>query len=362
MSHQSQETLGREVANDRDLDSVPATNADRPLPAEVARRQRGHRSPLRRSVKHLRRQAMAQVAVLLVFAIGRLPRRLTAVTADVMGFLAWHLLRSERRRAIAQISVAMGESTTHEERRAIARGVFRHFTYIILENLVFGRWGYRRIHRDVEFRDWDRLTKVVDELHERDRGVIVIAPHLGNWELIGSLGCRIWGNAVCVGKRYRVPAYDRLVYRNRQRMGVDTMYSDEAFLKGIRLLKRRGLLGLLPDLDARRHPGLFVPFFGMPAYTSEGPAKLALRLGTPLLPIACVAEGSAYRFIWERPIFPEDYADSEDPVEALTRDWLAGIERLIRRYPDQWVWMHKRWNSTPDSIARRHLARGTQAG
>lgn len=339
-------------------DSPPPDSPPR-IPPEIARKPRSQpKSAWRRTLKHARRAGVSHLAVALVKLAALIPRRLTDPVSRILGSIAWVVLPSERSRTLSQLSVALSADATLAERRRIGKGVFRHFSYLILECLVFGRWGYRRLHRDVEFHDWDRLTDVVNSLQERGKGVIVVAPHLGNWELIGSLGCRKWGNSVCVGKRYSIPAYDRLVYGNRHRMGVDTLYSDEPIIKGVRLLRRRGVIGLLPDLDARRYSGVFARFFSLPAYTSDGPATLALRLGAPLLPLACVREGRGYRFVWEDPIFPEDYAEignveNGGAVQRITQDWLTRVERLIRRYPEQWVWMHKRWNSTPESVARR---------
>jgi KDO2-lipid IV(A) lauroyltransferase len=131
-------------------------------------------------------------------------------------------------------------------------------------------------------------------------------------------------------------------------VGLTTIYRDESPRELLRRLHRNEVIGILPDQDIDSLNGIFVEFFGRPAYTPVAPAKLALACRAPILPNFLVRlPGGRYRILVEDPIRPEEYAGRPDAVEAVTTAWMKACEKVIRRYPDQWSWMHDRWKTRP---------------
>ncbi|MEM7263777.1 MAG: hypothetical protein AAF488_17445, partial [Planctomycetota bacterium] len=269
-----------------------------------------------------------------------------------LGYLASFALRKEFRRAEEQLEQAFPDHTTQAERRKIARGVFRHFGKFAMEMPVFLRWGAERIRSSFEFDGFDEVNRSVRHLMGEGNGIIVVVPHMGNWELASCVGSHHWPS-LSIAKRYKVPGYQRLVDASRRRLGGTIVYQDEPMLTVVRHLKRGGLLGLLPDLDAKRLSGIFVPFFGRDAYTTDSVAQLSIKLGCPIVSLWCVRDGADFRFECSRAIRPEEAEGHDDPERELTLRWLGEVEGAIRRHPDQWVWLHDRYHSTPETLARR---------
>jgi len=271
---------------------------------------------------------------------------------ELLGTIGWLLLRSERRRAEERLAIAFPDRTTAKERRRLSLAVFRHFGRLICEVPVFVGWGRMRLKQEFEFRGLDIVESEVRKLLDEGNGLIVVAPHIGNWELVGSLGSHDWSTVV-IAKRYKVEGYQRLMHECRERLGCHVVYQDDTMMPVVRHLRRGGVLGILPDLDAKRLSGIFVPFFGKPAYTTDSVAQLSLKLGCPVVVSWCVREGEDYRLEMTSAIRPESMSGSEDPVRDLTLAWLGEVEGVIRRYPEQWVWLHDRWHSTEESLAAR---------
>ena len=136
-------------------------------------------------------------------------------------------------------------------------------------------------------------------------------------------------------------------------------------MRVIRLLRDGQMVSMLVDLDIRAMDGVHVPLLGEDAHTTTAPARMALKTGSVLLPYFLVrSAGNSYRFEWEDPIqisAGESELQEEEQVLMLTRKMNESIERAIRRHPEQWVWMHRRWRSTPEVIMERK-AREQSAG
>jgi Kdo2-lipid IVA lauroyltransferase/acyltransferase len=273
-------------------------------------------------------------------AIGRrIPLPLGRVLGRALGWLAWHVARRERRRALANIAIAFPEWPEPERRRTI-RAMFRHLGMSLFETLWLpnlddaGR---------AERTTMENVDALLDHLRA-GRGVIAITGHCGNWEWVANVVANL-GYPLTVLQRERTEeGVNDIVAAVRAAGNVRTIDrgSTSAAREMIQALRSGGMLAFLIDQNIRAE-SVKVPFFGRPALTPIGPAKLAIRTGAVVAPIFIERRGATHHV---RFIDPIATSRSDDPV-ALTARMTAEIEAQIRRAPEQWVWMHDRWRERP---------------
>jgi KDO2-lipid IV(A) lauroyltransferase len=255
----------------------------------------------------------------------------------LFGRLGWWFGRRDRRRALEHLALAFPERPA-AERRALARAAFRHQGMNLAEDLHLLSRGCADVARYVETEGWERVAA----LRAAGTGVLIVTGHCGNWELLAAaINCRGLGMRV-VARALDEPELQDLLVAFRRRFGSESIERGRpgAARELLRAL-REGALGMLIDQDTRVE-GVWVPFFGRPAYTPVGAAKVALRPGVAAVPA----------FIERRPdgthlarfLPPLDLPPDETAATALMTQ---AIEAQIRRRPEQWVWMHRRWRRQP---------------
>jgi KDO2-lipid IV(A) lauroyltransferase len=211
-------------------------------------------------------------------------------------------------------------------------------------------WLWHAQPQDVEnLCELDGSENFFDAL-EGERGVIFATGHCGTWEIL-SARLPIAGIPLTTAARQLDdPRVDRLVTSLRSRFGTEIILRGPAAGKQmVRALAGNRVAALLIDQDIRDIPGVFVPFFGRPAWTPSGGAMLAIRRGCPVIPgfIHRLPDGTHKAEIHPPLPIPVD-GSLEDRVEELTAAATAVIERQIRAHPEQWVWMHRRWRTQPE--------------
>jgi KDO2-lipid IV(A) lauroyltransferase len=293
----------------------------------------------RAEVRARRGRIVYRLLVVLSAIVQRLPFGVARACGVALGHVAWHVLRRERRLAMNNLAQAF-PAWPAGKRNATARAMFHHLGRIVFEMLWLPRFDAATRERTTEVVGLEQFR----ELMRRGKGAIAITAHHGNWE---------WA-AVCVAsygidltalQRERNEAdINRFVTELRTRHGIRTIDrgSVSAAREMIQSLRRGGLLAFLIDQNIRAESAK-VPFFGRPALTPLGPAKLAIRTETPIVCIFTELRGSKYVLTFEEAI---EVARDDDPI-ALTAKITAAIEAQIRRAPEQWVWLHDRWRERP---------------
>jgi KDO2-lipid IV(A) lauroyltransferase len=186
-------------------------------------------------------------------------------------------------------------------------------------------------------------------------GVIGITGHISNWELFGGfIASRLGGIHVIAREAYDRYT-DRLLRLLRRRMNVSSIYTDEPASSGASIVRGGGFLGVLADLNVSGLPTVTVDFFGRPASTPIGPALLSRRTRAPLIPMCIIREpDDSYRVFLDEPVKPADTGDFRGDLTADTQAWSKALERRIRRFPGQWIWLHDRWPvSGANSVGRK---------
>lgn len=272
-----------------------------------------------------------------------LPVRLAQAVGRAFGSVAFALAGKERQKALASLQTAFPERTA-AERLQLARGCFRHWGSFAFE-LACIRQIDARIDHWVAWAEADRA--VLANAMARGKGVLLVTAHLGNWELLARRITLAGFPGNTIARETTDPRLTRMIGRFRASAKLRTLWRGQpgASVAIVRAIKAGELLGVLIDQDTRV-PSVFVPFFGTLAATPRAVADLALRTGAAVVVAFCPRSADGrYVLTCEEAVVPA--TDSEAEVVALTAALTQRIEQAIRRTPEQWVWMHRRWKTRP---------------
>jgi len=280
-----------------------------------------------------------------MFVFGLFPRRFALFLAATLGSLAFTVIRREREKALTHLRQVYAKQKSEEEIRKLARQVFIHSSKAAVDWLLHPRISKSKW---AEMIGSEEAINKAKELLSLGKGLIVVTGHIGNWELLASTIILFISKGAAVGRRIYYEPYNRLIAKLRLSKGVHTVYRDESPRRILKILKQNETVGILMDQDVDSIDGVFVPFLGKLAYTPNAPAKLSMTTGAPILPCFLIRDGLKYRFEVDEPIIPNQEASiKEDEVKRITLACNQAIEKKILKYPEQWVWMHRRWKTRP---------------
>ncbi|MFA5167388.1 MAG: lysophospholipid acyltransferase family protein [Candidatus Omnitrophota bacterium] len=283
-----------------------------------------------------------------------LPRSWALALANGVGYLGYWLVSRQRTKILENLKLAYGNTKNPEELETIGRRVMGHMLQTAVDFLRFATLSRGQAALFVDAGEAYSFCK--DILQER-KGLIIMTAHLGNWELLaGVFGLQDFRGAV-VGRRIYYEPYNRWIVGLRSSVGIRTIYQDEAVREIRACLKAGEIVGLLPDQDRDSVRGIFVNFFGRPAYTSVAPVKFAMTLGAPILPAFMVRmPGNRYKLLLGNLIWPKiEGNDRTASIRKYTEAWMKDFEEVIHRYPEQWGWMHDRWKTKPEQTVAAEL-------
>ncbi len=288
--------------------------------------------------------------------LGILPRRLSVATGRGVGRLAYKFAGGLRRTGQRNLELAFPE-LDERERERILQGTFASLGRLLGEFSQFPRYTPESLREVVEYDSED--IKLLDVAKERGRGVIFLTSHLGAWELLCFAHSAFYNPISFLVRPLDNPLVEELIERRRMRFGNQPIDKKAAALAAMRLLRKGGTLGILADLNTQPREGVFVPFFGHLACTTAGVATLALRTDATVIPCCAPWDEERKRFVFRGGPVLElmRTGNGERDVEINTANFTAAIERQVRAYPDQWLWIHKRWKTRPEGepdIYARH--------
>jgi Kdo2-lipid IVA lauroyltransferase/acyltransferase len=260
-----------------------------------------------------------------------------------LGRLGYAPFRIRRGVVEAQLAAALPELDAATRRR-IARDAYENLGRIGLETTLLSTLPAERV---LDLFDAPQGWEHVEAAQAAGRGMLLISGHLGNWEL-GAAYLAARGLGVdAVARHMNNPLFDGYLARSRRRLGVTVLFDDEAAPRIPRSVRAGRAVALLADQDAKGLVSTFVPFFGRLARTPKGPAVFALRLGVPAIMALVVREPSGrYRMLFE-PVPVTDTGDREADTDRIVAAYTAQLEAVVRRYPGQYLWHHKRWKRRP---------------
>lgn len=278
----------------------------------------------------------------LAFIVYLMPLRVGLIIAAFLWRIAFRLVPKYRDLTIDNLKLAFPEKDDREIRRIAVR-VFENLGKVGVELINFPKINKANLDRFVTIENID----IFDQALKKGRGIIVLTAHFGNWELL-AMTIRLKGYpGAAVGRKLYFHKFDTFLNQLRKSGLVNVIDRTESPRQFLKVLRANEVLGMLADQDVDSVEGVFVDFFGRSAYTPIGPAVLASVSGAPLIPVFLVREGPRHRFIVEKPIELIDTGNKEADILANTQNWSNVVEAYIRKYPDQWVWMHRRWKTRP---------------
>jgi KDO2-lipid IV(A) lauroyltransferase len=284
-------------------------------------------------------------AVLLYLLFNWLPYRLSLRVGAAGGWLIYGLDGRHRRLVQEQLRMAFPDWSASTIRR-IARQCYDNMGRSVAEFARLGRADRETILGWVTVEGREHLDRAV----AGGRGVLFVTAHLGNWELMAVV-CTLLGYRLFpVARPLDNPWLNRLIDRIRSRHGstVISKKDESAPRDLIQALRDGDCVGILLDQNMAPYDGVFVEFFGRPACTAKGLALIARRTGAPVLPAFIVRDADdRHRLIVLPPVELSRTNDVQQDVITNTARCTAVIERMVRRYPDQWLWMHRRWKTQP---------------
>jgi KDO2-lipid IV(A) lauroyltransferase len=283
---------------------------------------------------------------LWVLIIGCFPIEANLRTARLMGRLWWWFSPRHRDRALANLRPALGDQYDERQLRQIARKSFEHFAQLYLVELemmprAITLWSWP------EHVELGRLGPALRELLS-ERGVIMLTGHFGNYELLGYTICRLGMPLTAIMRPLDNPLINRYLESSRAGGGLTLLYKKGASAAAGDVIDAGGALCFIADQDAGRK-GLFVDFFGRPASTYKSIGLLAMAKRVPVVVgyAARIRPGFHYRIDVERIIQPEEWDPQDDPLHWITQTFSSALEAAIRRHPEQYLWMHRRWKHRP---------------
>jgi KDO2-lipid IV(A) lauroyltransferase len=253
-----------------------------------------------------------------------------------------------RRGVVEQQIAASFPSFPPEEVRRIARAAYRHIGRNAAEMVLaprLGRQGMLDLFEQVDNWPW------VESAVAAGRGIIAITGHVGNWELAGALVAARGVPIDAITRRQANPMFERYITDTRHAIGMTVVHDFEAVRRATRSLRDGRLVAFVADQGLKGLASTWVPFFGRLAKTPRGPAVFAQRLGAPMAFMAAMRLPSGrFRFHIE-PVEPADTGDRERDIDETVARYTAVLERIVRQYPEQYFWHHRRWKRQPPPAA-----------
>jgi Kdo2-lipid IVA lauroyltransferase/acyltransferase len=326
------------------------------VPAE---RMAGALAPRRRRVRNVRRRPQSplrdwgQYLVLrgVMGLLAAMPLWLALRVGELGAFLAYLVDVPHRRIGMRNLAFAFPKHPLAARRR-ILRGSFLNLGRMAAELAHLPRLSDDQLRAMVRFEDEDWWREAVT--WERSTGVLALSGHFGNWELLVYAHGRRGHPVHMVHRAIANPLVDRWLNALRARAGTRMIRKNAGAGGVLHALRERALLVLPIDQNSTRGLGVFVDYFGVPASTNAGMARIALKTDAPIVPVFIVREGRTARHrVHVLPILQvERTGDAEEDVRRNTQRFTTVFEEMVRRYPEQWLWMHKRWKTRPTGEPR----------
>lgn len=293
-------------------------------------------------MKHrLRRRYLYYLLKIASFISLLFPIKINKFLGRWMGECAFFLVPRYRKKALENLRFAFGSEKSEAEIRSLARAVFRNLGENLFEILCIPKFSPLNIDGYIKING----LEIVEKALSQKRGFIALSGHFGNWELLaGYFGIKGYPVNV-LARRLRYEKFDNFINSLRRGMGVKVIYRDDSPKEILKILKDGQSLAILADQDISSVDGVFIDFFGHPAYTPTAPVALALATAVPIIPMFIVRERSGHRIYVEESLELEITGNKETDLRVNTQKWSKVEETYIRKYPSQWVWIHDRWKT-----------------
>lgn len=272
-----------------------------------------------------------------------LPRKTALNLGVLLADLLFWFPSSEKTKTLENLSIAFGKEKSSAEILKICHNCFRNLGKGLMEFLQFPRLTSENLGRLVTFDG----RQNIDDALKMGKGVIILTAHFNNWELLAASLALSGYDVSYIARAVRSPRLDALVTQNRESKGIRCLFRGASIKSALKCLRRNELLGILSDIDTKVD-GVFVDFFGRSAFTPRGPVSIALRTGAVLVPTFLVRQkDDTHKIVAEKALDLKVTGNPDEDIRLNTARFTKIIESYIRKYPEQWIWMHQRWKTRP---------------
>lgn len=299
---------------------------------------------LNKKLKNVRHKIEYSLLLVPLFILRLIPFSFSMKAADSCAGIISSLIPVRRKIIIRNLRTAFPEKSNNEIHSLYVQTI-RSFLLFIVEFIHFPE----RSLDDLK----SQVTSIEGEEYYREAGkdgkpFLVLTAHMGNWELMGAYFSSLGLPVSVLAKPVHNPFLDHLVNSTRKDKGLEVISTRKQAIKPVLKALRNGrCVAFLADQDARKS-GVFADFFGKPASTFTGPAMFSIRSGLPLLPVFDVRTGQkSHKVVFHPPLYPPEKTDRESAIREMTEKHVKILEDMIRRYPGQYFWFHRRWKTQP---------------
>lgn len=280
----------------------------------------------------------------LVAGVRRLPMSQLQRLGRRLGRMWYRLDARHRRVAVENLALAFDGEKSRAEIESLAQKTFEQLGVTAVEVC---KLAYMDRHRLVEWVGVEGEQNFW-AAHGAGKGVLLLTGHFGNWELMGMLPSALDVPITVVARATDNPAIENELARMRSRFGNRVIHKKEALRETMRELRAGGVVAILIDQNVAEREGVFVEYFGRPACTTPTMALLALKTDARVVPTFCLrTENGTHRVVVEPEVELVRTGDLERDVVVNTQRFTSIIEGYVRRHPDHWLWMHRRWKTRP---------------
>ncbi|OGS20874.1 MAG: hypothetical protein A2252_00565 [Elusimicrobia bacterium RIFOXYA2_FULL_39_19] len=290
-----------------------------------------------------RRKVYYWLVVIFWNAAGLMSFKMAQKIGACAGHLAFLIVGRYRKVAYTNLKSIFPEKTEIEI-RSLTKRIFINQGKNFFEFLAFRKLTPENITRISQIKGKENF----DEAFSRKKGVLMIAAHFSNWELLGVVLAYAGIPMNVIAKKLYIEKLDEMLIRSRESMGMKIIKRGEgdSSLGIIRALKKNQCLAMLVDQNIKSVPGVDINFFGKKAFTPSGLASLALKTGAPVLAVFIVREkDDTFTVEVSKKVELIKTGNEQEDILQNTQKFSDITEEYIRKYPDQWVWFHKRWNN-----------------
>ncbi len=292
----------------------------------------------------MRQRLEYALAWVIIKVLGGLPRSLSRAAAIALSWTIYLVHVRLRHVGMRNLKLAFPEKTRRERAR-ILRGVFTSLGRQLAEVCLFPTYTLENVGKVVVYDGFENFERAL----ARGKGVLFLTAHLGGWEL-SAFTHSLYGHPLHIVMRPLDNVYlDSLMRRYRTMHGNSTVDKDD-FVRGLLSAMKAGeTVGILMDTNMTPPQGVFTDFFGIPACTASGLARIALRTDAAVVPGFTIWDPGLrkYRLRFDPALKLVRTGNDDADVLANTTLFTKVIEDYVRKYPDQWLWVHRRWKTRP---------------
>ncbi|NIS60657.1 MAG: hypothetical protein GTO13_08145 [Proteobacteria bacterium] len=289
------------------------------------------------------------------FFVNLFPDGIALWIGKLLGRLAYFLDFEHRHVAIENLELAFGGEKTREEIRGIAFRTFENLGMTFVEFLRSPGLNTDKLLERVELEGRSHVEAAL----KGGKGIIFLLGHIGNWELLSRMAGFFGGTLMAIARPLKKnERLDRFIEDVRRSSGLEVLSAKGVARQVVSALRENKMVGILIDQREKRSQGVEVEFFGKNASTTPASAFFALKTGAAVIPVyALRLKGGRHRFVAEPPVELIKTGDKTQDIRANTQRHTEVLESIVRRYPDQWFWIHRRWERKQKDRTRSRMRR-----